>query len=55
MKFFEGIGNIFLFSLLMFLLECIAINKGYSGKFPSADAQYIVDGLIMAGTLASEK
>lgn len=53
MKFLEGLGYIFIFTWIVFIAKVYAVSQGFEGSFPSADATYIVDGLILAGCLAS--
>lgn len=53
MKLFEGFLNLFVYYLIETLLASAAIKYGYLDGFPSVDAQYIVGGLIIAGTLAN--
>lgn len=54
MKLIEAIGNVAILSLLMIILEVIAIKRGYTGDFASEDARLIFDGLVIAGTLMSK-
>ena len=54
MKLIDAIGNVAILSLLMIILEVIAIKRGYKGCFASEDARLIFDGLVIAGTLMSK-
>lgn len=53
MRLIDAIGNVAILSVLMVILEIIAIKHGYTGDFASADARLIFDGLVIAGTLIS--
>ena len=53
MKLIDAICNVVILSLLMMVLEAIAIKHGYTGDFASEDARLIFDGLVIAGTLIS--
>ena len=53
MKLIDAIGNVIILSLLMMILEVVAIKHGYKGTFASEDARLIFDGLVIAGTLIS--
>ena len=52
MKLIEGMLYAVVFSLVWMIMECIAIKHGYKGDMPSTDVCYLVDGIIVAGTLA---
>ena len=52
MKLIEGMLYAIVFSLVWTIMECIAIKNGYKGNMPSTDFQYLVDGIIVAGTLS---
>ena len=54
MKLIDAIGNVAILSLLMMILEAIAVKHGYKGVFASEDARLIFDGLVIAGTLMSK-
>ena len=54
MKLIDAIGNVAILSLLMMILEAIAVKHGYKGDFASEDAKLIFDGLVIAGTLMSK-
>ena len=54
MKLIDAIGNVAMLSLLMMILEAIAVKHGYTGNFASEDARLIFDGLVIAGTLRSK-
>lgn len=53
MKLIDAIYNVVILSVLMMILEAIAIKHGYKGDFASEDARLIFDGLVIAGTLIS--
>ena len=54
MKLIDAIGNVAILSLLMMILEAVAIKHGYKGGFASENARLIFDGLVIAGTLMSK-
>jgi hypothetical protein len=53
MKLIDAICNVAILSVIMMILEVIAIKHGYKGTFASDDARLIFDGLVIAGTLIS--
>lgn len=55
MRLIDAICNVAILSLLMMILEGIAIKHGYTGDFASEDAKLIFDGLVIAGTLISRE
>lgn len=55
MRLIDAIFNVFILSVLMIILEAVAMKHGYKGGFPSEDARLIFDGLVIAGTLISRE
>ena len=55
MRLIDAICNVAILSVLMMILEVIAIKHGYKGSFASEDARLVFDGLVIAGTLMSRE
>lgn len=53
MKLIDAIINVAILSVIIIILEAVAINNGFRGDLPSEDARLIFDGLVIAGTLMS--
>ena len=53
MRLIDAIGNVAILSVLMIILEVVAVKHGYKGNFASEDARLVFDGLVIAGTLIS--